>query len=239
MKLQLLILSIFTDNFASFKPHYKLYQSVYSLTDSTYSRSTIRAQISALLQDGLMEKIVKNSQVYFSLTLNGFRKLVQLLPGQKKPAWDSKWRIVIFNIAEKDRKRRDKLRQIVKKLGFGKLSSSVYITPFNIQQEVVKQVTGFLADNSQVFLFEANRSFVDNKRIAMLAFNLAGLRKYYRDWVEKTRKISSQQEKIKLLEEYFDIVLRHDPSLPEILLPERWPLVNSWKIFIGLLGKDR
>lgn len=239
MKLQLLILSIFADNFANFKPQYQPYQSVYNLTDTTYSRSTIRGQISALLKDGYIEKIVKNGEVYFSLTLSGFRKLGQLLPGQKNPAWDGKWRIVIFNIAEKDRKMRNKLRQIIKKLGFGKLSSSLYVTPFNIQQEVARRVSDFFGDNLQIFIFEAGKSFVDNKRIAMLAFNLVNLKKYYTDWIVKARKKLPAQEKIKLLGEYFDIVLKRDPGLPEVLLPEKWPLVGSWKIFIGLLDKDR
>lgn len=232
MKLQLLLLAIFADNFTAFKTAYKSYQAVYNLTDGTYSRSTIRGQIAHLLEEGYLEKIVRNGQVYFSLTLSGFRRVIYFSPNYKNPSWDNKWRIIIFNIAEKDRRARDKLRQIIKKFGFGKLSGSVYITPFNIKQEVMEKIT------EPVFIFEA-RSLVDNREITRLAFELDSLRKYYTDWIVKTRKKASVKEGIKLVEEYFDIVIRYERGLPSVLLPEKWPQIGCWKIFIGLLGKDR
>lgn len=47
---------------------------------------------------------------------------------QTKP-WDKKWRIVIFDIPETKRNERDKIRQLLKELGFYKLQLSTWAHP--------------------------------------------------------------------------------------------------------------
>lgn len=55
----------------------------------------------------------------------------------KKPLrWDKKWRIVIFDVPEPLKKKRDALRHRLKKLGFFKLQKSVFVHPFDCFGEI-------------------------------------------------------------------------------------------------------
>lgn len=59
--------------------------------------------------------------------------------GQK---WDRKWRLVIFDLPEKRRHLRDRLRLLLLQIGFGKWQRSIYVTPF----DVMSRVNAFLAE---------------------------------------------------------------------------------------------
>lgn len=50
--------------------------------------------------------------------------------------WDKKWRLVIFDIPEKYRKARDALRYELKKLGMKELQKSVFVHPYNCEDEI-------------------------------------------------------------------------------------------------------
>lgn len=55
----------------------------------------------------------------------------------KKPdKWDGKWRMVIFDIPEKKKKAREALREKLKELGFKELQKSVFIYPFECENEI-------------------------------------------------------------------------------------------------------
>ncbi len=50
--------------------------------------------------------------------------------------WDRKWRIVVFDIPEKIKKGRNALRDKLKNLGFYELQKSVFIFPYECQNEI-------------------------------------------------------------------------------------------------------
>lgn len=50
--------------------------------------------------------------------------------------WDGKWRIVFFDVGEYDRKKRDRLRKILRRLGMKQLQKSIWISPYEIEQEI-------------------------------------------------------------------------------------------------------
>ena len=55
----------------------------------------------------------------------------------KKPAkWDEEWRVVIFDIPERFKKAREALRNKLKDLGFVKLQESVFIFPYECEDEI-------------------------------------------------------------------------------------------------------
>jgi len=55
---------------------------------------------------------------------------------KKLKKWDKKWRIVIFDIPEDERAKRDVFRMRLKKLGFFELQKSVWISPINYGREI-------------------------------------------------------------------------------------------------------
>lgn len=53
----------------------------------------------------------------------------------KKPKhWDGRWRVVIFDIWERRRPMRDKLRHMLKKAGFYKIQNSVWVHPYDCEE---------------------------------------------------------------------------------------------------------
>ena len=63
----------------------------------------------------------------------------------KKPAkWDGEWRIVIFDIPERFKKAREALRNKLRELGFAKLQESVFIYPYECENEINFIVEVFL-----------------------------------------------------------------------------------------------
>lgn len=73
------------------------------------------------LKTGYIEKVIKNGEPYIRLSAKGWERTKRDFPiarwqGKK---WDGKWRMVIFDIEEKERKNRDFLRIKLRELGFG------------------------------------------------------------------------------------------------------------------------
>ena len=63
----------------------------------------------------------------------------------KKPAkWDGEWRIVIFDIPEKFKQAREVLRIKLKELGFLELQKSVFILPYECEDEINFVIEVFL-----------------------------------------------------------------------------------------------
>ena len=52
----------------------------------------------------------------------------------KKPKkWDRKWRIIVFDVKEKERRKRDELRDYLYKIGFKRLQDSVWVFPYDCE----------------------------------------------------------------------------------------------------------
>lgn len=80
-------------------------------------------------KDGFLE-ITEKGSLALELLSEGKTKL-------KKPRkWDKKWRILIFDIDEKRRPKRDKLRRSLASVGFMRLQDSVWIYPYDCEDFV-------------------------------------------------------------------------------------------------------
>jgi CRISPR-associated endonuclease Cas2 len=93
-----------------------------------------------LKQQGLINFEYRGKQVHISLTREGRRKVkkynIDNLKITKPKKWDKKWRILIFDIQDKYKIRREALRGKLKELGFYKLQKSVWVCPYDFQREV-------------------------------------------------------------------------------------------------------
>ena len=55
---------------------------------------------------------------------------------KKSAKWDGKWRMVLFDIPDSDKKIREVLRFHLKRLGFYNYQKSVFIYPHNCKDEI-------------------------------------------------------------------------------------------------------
>ena len=53
--------------------------------------------------------------------------------GGKRKKWDEKWRVLIFDIPEKQRGLRDRVRSLLQSFGFVRLQDSVWVYPHNCE----------------------------------------------------------------------------------------------------------
>ena len=90
---------------------------------------------------GLIKIISKNSQRFIQITKAGqiqtLLKKAKIVKTSKNPAWDNKWRLVIFDIPEDSKAKRNLLRFLLRRQGFRKLQASVYINPHPLNREAV------------------------------------------------------------------------------------------------------
>ncbi|MFH1201160.1 MAG: hypothetical protein V1484_02450 [bacterium] len=85
-----------------------------------------------LVKDGLLKIDIENGKQFLSLTEKGERKLLyyQITEKKKNIKWDGKWRVVIFDVWENTRSKRNLLRMEIKNFGFIQLQRSVWIYPY-------------------------------------------------------------------------------------------------------------
>ena len=94
------------------------------------------------LQKRGMIKIKKvNNQIYISLTKEGKKKAkyfqIDDLEIPTPKVWDKKWRILMFDIPENVRLKREALRGKLKQLKFTMIQKSVWIHPYPCKDEVI------------------------------------------------------------------------------------------------------
>src|SRR3989344_3868525 len=58
------------------------------------------------------------------------------LNNAKKRRWNGRWRVVIFDVPEKRRQTRDRLRNIMERTGFTRLQDSVWVFPYDCEDFV-------------------------------------------------------------------------------------------------------
>lgn len=120
-----------------FETPYAHIRRIRSDVSPRYYRQTVRR----LEQRRDVERSVREGEVFLRLTEKGkLRALLGLLYVEvhRKEKWDGKWRLLIFDIPELNRKQRELLRRCVRSIGFLKLQESVYIYPYEISVHCVE-----------------------------------------------------------------------------------------------------
>ena len=105
------------------------------------NRRALHQAIRSLYKSKLiMEKENSDGLVTIVLTDKGRRKAITFnieTMKIKQPAhWDKMWRLVLFDIPEKRKTAREALRVTLRKLGFGEFQKSVFIYPYECQNEL-------------------------------------------------------------------------------------------------------
>lgn len=101
---------------------------IIAILESDHAPKTVRNILYRLKERGHITGGAYNG---YALSLKGLDRLekLQLAPLKQTKPWDATWRLVIYDIPEDQRKARDAIRKLVKKLGFTQLQQSVWIHP--------------------------------------------------------------------------------------------------------------
>ncbi len=105
-------------------------------TESPRRSEIVKTVASRLTRKGLL----KFENGHYSPTptgeklLNDWRKSRYKIKQPKK--WDKKWRVIIFDIPEKKKKIRERVRQILLAAGFIRLQDSVWVYPYDCEDVI-------------------------------------------------------------------------------------------------------
>ncbi|MDO8492519.1 MAG: hypothetical protein Q7S34_02690 [bacterium] len=93
----------------------------------------INKSVSRLIENGLLQndngklRITNNGKIFLRrLELRDFKVI-------KPKNWDSKWRVLIFDIPEKRRCVRARIRELLMMIGFVRLQDSVWVYPYDCE----------------------------------------------------------------------------------------------------------
>lgn len=110
------------------------------------NKKELRQGIDYLYRLKFIEKETKNGVINIIPTKKGKLQLLNMRLENiknKKEKWDGKWRMVAFDIPEKNRRGRDVLRGKLKKIGFYELQKSILLTPYDCRKEIKELVDYF------------------------------------------------------------------------------------------------
>ena len=140
---------------------------------SKHPKTTQLSQTLYLLKKRKIINIKKSgNETVIELTEKGKNKKLQydlnnlIIPKLEK--WDEKWRFLMFDIPEFKKSARETLRKRLKKLGFFQFQKSVWIHPYECQNEI-----SFLAEylNISQYLTLITTSIEDDKPLKKLFQN--------------------------------------------------------------------
>ena len=103
-------------------------------------RQRLHETASRLRRKGMIEFRIEKGKKKMLLTQKGHDEIRRIeshtrsIPQPKK--WDERWRIVVFDISEKRKSLRDRIRLLVRGLGFYRLQDSVWVFPYDCEEIV-------------------------------------------------------------------------------------------------------
>ncbi len=112
--------------------------SPYSFIKRYYKSESYRkiyTQIYQLEKRSYLERYIHKDMEFLRLSAKGLSTISTF-----RKEKDGKWKMIIFDIPEEKRKIRDYLRSKLKQLGFKRWQNSIWVTPYKLPDEVVKEL---------------------------------------------------------------------------------------------------
>lgn len=104
-----------------------------------FNKWRLRKELKRLQKTGVIEEGKEDGEVVFRLTDKGKTKLYKYKLEEmslNKKGWDGKWRIVAYDIPKYKKNQAEAFRMLLKKLNFYQLQKSLWLTPYNCEQEI-------------------------------------------------------------------------------------------------------
>lgn len=123
---------------------------------------------SRLKSKGLIKIEKRGKQIYINLTDQGKKQAgryqINDLEIKKPHKWDDKWRIVIFDVKDEQRIKRESLRGKLKQLNFYQVQKSVWAYPYKCDEEIdlLRGFFGLTKNELRIILAE---KIEDDKKI--------------------------------------------------------------------------
>ena len=134
---------------AAGSPYFVLNVMKSLLNKNKYKKKEMRNAFYRLMREGSIIVEKKDHQIYIKLSDKGRKKAgryqINHLQVKKPKKWDKKWRVIVFDIEQSHRIKREALRGLLKRLNFYPFQKSVWLHPFDCRDEIelIKDFFGF------------------------------------------------------------------------------------------------
>lgn len=204
-----------------------------------FSEPAVRAAVSRSLRTGWLEARKVGRRSYYALApavrWRVHRAVSRLY--EDPPAWDGRWRVLVYSIPERERARRDRLRKELSVLGLGALAPGVWVTPNPLGAEALELARAHGLEGS-VEVFEAARlSGLPDAGLVGRAWDLQETDRRYAGFLEAFREEprpdtdeAAFREYVRALHEYRKFLFR-DPGLPPELQPRGFRGPEAARLF--------
>lgn len=208
-----------------------------------YKKETFKRELREMQKAKYIKKVVdEKGRAYFEITARGFEFFSKRFPlsPRSRSKWDKRWRLVIFDIPEKERNKRDDLREKLLNLGFGMWQQSVYISPYDLKKEMNEFLEELGLSSFAVCLEAKAFSGKSDQDLVIEIWKLQELADQYEDTVarfelgllEGKDRPEKKKEVCQEFHDHYFQLLESDPLLPWELLPDWWPAERVKKTFI-------
>jgi phenylacetic acid degradation operon negative regulatory protein len=220
-----------------------LTQDILDIFDLTLNQKT-KGTLSAMLKDGLIEKKdIESGQggPMYKLTEKGFYRIALEFPSLRflRDEWDGMWRIISYEIPEKKRHLRDRLRREMKGWGLGPWHRSFWMTPHPVISSLRDLVYG-REEEQYIQAFESTHMFGDMDVLIEKVWNKSELEKRYKElfktWHNALSEDKSKTDKMKEVVYNYVEILRDDPGLPPSIVGRKWISLEAFNIFKEIRG---
>jgi hypothetical protein len=128
------------------------------------SRSRLVARRLLTYKDNILRLTTKGEMVLRRLALNDFR-----LTRPKR--WDGKWRVLVFDIPERRKGLRPKVRHVLTAIGFIRLQDSVWVYPYDCEDLITLLKADFKIGKDLLYLIV---DFIENDVSIKKHFGISG-----------------------------------------------------------------
>jgi len=186
----------------------------------------VRGALGRIEREHWVKKEKKDGLIWYELSSLGQQQIDRMLSYLRTydTPWDGVWRLVMFDIPEKERDLRDKFRRGLMGLNLQNLQGSVWVASKDIRKEVkaLAQEVGVSSERLNIFTARA-----ESDRNVAAAWDLRELNKDYERFTAKVKELLKNRRSVtsyavkKIIFDYA-LLRRRDPSLPDHLLPANW-----------------
>lgn len=213
-----------------------------------YSPGTVRLMLSRSVKDGEFLRKKNGKNVFYSPSPEMVNDIYStgawaFSKDSQKP-WDGGWFIVTYQIPDERRELRERLRNRLTRLGFGRLTYSVWVSPFD-RSEVITRIANELQISNEVITFSSKETNMPPETLTTRAWDLSKIARYYLDLIELLNTIKAALSNNPSDEEafggiweacaHFVITVKDDPYLPPALLPADWPGNRAAELYSDLV----
>jgi len=224
---------------SSGKSHKAIWQAVeQSSKDTGISKESLKYAFWKAKNLGLLRRKRARSRYSWELTGEGARRLESKLPQyQKERPWDGKLYLVTYDIPEKKRYHRNKLRVFLMTIGARQFQQSVYLILWD-PTEVLRHFIQVHDLNGLVIVSDTGTNGAigdaDLDTLIWNVFRLKDLNERYGSFLKQAEQ--PKQEKSHLTFHYLSI-LKDDPQLPFHLLGPTWMGNRAYRRYLELKTK--